>query len=225
MSTEGWHPPGTPDGWVLPTQGAVARGPESIRALAHPLRLKILSILDKEDEVTATRCAQLTGESAASCSFHLRQLEKYGYVERAEVRGKERPWRAAKGGFSVQPDLEVPGSVEAAKAFAQLYFRQVFDELTDWVGKIEHDQPEWLYASTQTSSIFWATSAELHELSREIEQLTHRFAGRGADPAKRPPGARRAHFFGATHADVPEQPDVFEKPGPPETPGTPEEQA
>lgn len=203
MSTEGWHPPGVPAGRFLPVQGAVARGPESIRALAHPLRLRILSILDREDEVTATRCAQLTGESAASCSFHLRQLEKYGYVERAEARGKERPWRSAKGGYSVQPDLEVPGSVEAAKAFAQLYLRQVFDELSDWVGKVELDDPEWLYATTQTSSHLWATSEELHELSREIERLTDRFAGRSDDPAKRPPGARRAHLFAATHADVP----------------------
>lgn len=208
MSTQQWHPPGTPEGWTVPAEGAVARGPESIRALAHPLRLRILAILDRREEVTATECARLTGESAASCSFHLRQLEKYGYVERAEARGKERPWRARS--FSVQPDPQVAGSTEAAQAFAELYLRQVFDDLVSWVRGVDQDSPEWLFATTQSKSSFWATSDELYQLSREIEQLTDRFAGRSTDPGLRPPGARRAYFFGATHADHPT----------PEDPGT-----
>jgi hypothetical protein len=41
-----------------------------------------------------TRCAELLGESQASCSFHLRQLAKYGFVEEAQPASwRERPWR------------------------------------------------------------------------------------------------------------------------------------
>ena len=53
----------------------------SMRALAHPLRLRLLEYLALRGPLTATQCAELVGESPASCSFHLRQLAKYGFVE------------------------------------------------------------------------------------------------------------------------------------------------
>src|SRR5690606_30942861 len=58
--------------------------PARLRALAHPIRLRLIEELGDLGEATATDCARRVGESVASCSFHLRQLEKYGYVERAE---------------------------------------------------------------------------------------------------------------------------------------------
>ena len=54
--------------------------PERVRALAHPLRLALLDFLEDGGEATATRCAEATGESVASCSFHLRILAKYGFM-------------------------------------------------------------------------------------------------------------------------------------------------
>ena len=69
--------------------------PERIRALAHPLRLALLEYLDDVGEATATQCAKHTGESVANCSFHLRLLARYGFIEPAEQRGRERPWRRA----------------------------------------------------------------------------------------------------------------------------------
>ena len=94
----------------------VATDPATIRALAHPLRLRILALLDDEGEVTATRCAEVTGESVASCSFHLRMLAKYGYVEAADRRGKERPWRSVGRGRQAKGDPHVPESLHAAGA-------------------------------------------------------------------------------------------------------------
>jgi hypothetical protein len=41
-----------------------------LRALAHPLRWKLFDIVFREGTATATRCAELTGESVASCSYH-----------------------------------------------------------------------------------------------------------------------------------------------------------
>ena len=67
--------------------------PQRIRALTHPLRLELMDVLAEEGAATATRCAELTGESVASCSFHLRMLAKYGYIEPAERTGREKPWR------------------------------------------------------------------------------------------------------------------------------------
>src|SRR5258705_13282349 len=66
----------------------------ALRALAHPLRWQLIDLLGREQTATATRCAQLTGESVASCSYHLGILAKYGYIaEAAGGRGREKPWQ------------------------------------------------------------------------------------------------------------------------------------
>src|SRR5260370_30464032 len=69
--------------------------PRALRALAHPIRLALLGMLRSEGLLTATRAGELLGESSASCSFHLRQLAKYGLVEEARGgQGRQPPWRA-----------------------------------------------------------------------------------------------------------------------------------
>jgi hypothetical protein len=70
--------------------------PKALRALAHPARWQLVDLLGSEGTATATRCAEVLGESVASCSYHLRMLAKYGYIEEAPGRaGKEKPWRLA----------------------------------------------------------------------------------------------------------------------------------
>lgn len=193
-----------------PTSGArlagpTASSPSQIKALTHPLRLRILGLFDSEPELTATQCARLTGESVASCSFHLRQLEKYGFVVRGEARGKERPWRSV-GGFSVIPDLADPGALDAAQALGRLHLAGEFQRLLAWVDGAGSEDPSWFYASTQTSASFWATREELDALSREVERLSEGFSGRSAHPELRPDGARLCRLFAAANADL--VPDV-----------------
>lgn len=57
--------------------------PRQLRALAHPLRLDLIETLAALGPSTAAQCARELGQTQASCSFHLRQLAKYGYVEEA----------------------------------------------------------------------------------------------------------------------------------------------
>ena len=70
--------------------------PKALRALAHPIRWKLIDLLDSEDTATATRCSEVLGESVASCSYHLGILGKYGYTEMVPGQpGREKPWRLA----------------------------------------------------------------------------------------------------------------------------------
>ena len=65
-----------------------------MRAMAHPTRIELMELVAREGELTATRAAELLGLSPANCSFHLRQLAKYGFVEEAPpVPGRVRTWR------------------------------------------------------------------------------------------------------------------------------------
>ena len=57
----------------------------SLRALAHPVRLQILSLLTGT-QLSATEIAQEIGVSQANASYHLRQLLSVGQVEVVEER-------------------------------------------------------------------------------------------------------------------------------------------
>lgn len=69
-------------------------GPSALRGLAHPLRVKILDLLGTHGSLTASGLGELLGESSGSTSYHLRQLEKHGFVREVEGKGtaRERWW-------------------------------------------------------------------------------------------------------------------------------------
>lgn len=164
--------------------------PARLRALAHPLRLQLFDIFTEREEVTATECAQILGESAASCSFHLRTLEKYGFIERAPGRGREKPWRAVAHSWDMRPDPEQPGSLRAAQELAVLGLDSEWQRTRAFFAQADAEEDRWVQASTFTRSSFWATEDELAQLSRDLQDITDRFAGRAADPSMRPPGSR-----------------------------------
>ena len=175
--------------------------PVRIRALAHPLRLQIFDILTERNEITATECAQLLGESAASCSFHLRMLEKYGFAERAPARGREKPWRAAARSWDMRPE---PGSIGSTRAFQELAVLGLdaeWERIRGYFANADQESDEWVQASTFTRSTFWATAEELAQLSRDLQEITERFAGRSADPSKRPEGARFARMVAVANPE------------------------
>lgn len=70
--------------------------PRALRALAHPLRGRLLGALRLDGPSTATHLGYRLGESSGSTSYHLRQLAAYAFVEDmpGEGNGRERWWRA-----------------------------------------------------------------------------------------------------------------------------------
>jgi len=85
-------PPGTP-----PLARSIdVQDPRALRALAHPLRGRLLGVLRLDGPSTATQLGYRLGESSGSTSYHLRQLAAYGFVEDmpGEGNGRERWWRA-----------------------------------------------------------------------------------------------------------------------------------
>lgn len=186
--------------------------PARVRALAHPVRLALLDLLGRVPEATATECAEEVGESVASCSFHLRMLEKYGYIERAASRGREKPWRLVVRSWEAPPNPEVDGSVAASASLAELIVQREAARVRAWLSQAQRGElaPEWVQATTVSSATFWATSAELEELRRELLSIVSRFDGREDHPEQRPEGARRSYLFTTLN---PERVTVDEAPG------------
>ncbi len=186
--------------------------PERIRALAHPLRLALLGYLDDVGEATATQCAKHTHETVANCSFHLRVLARYGFIEPAAPRGRERPWRLVEKRQLFSPDESVPGSVHAVVEFAEIAVRQEADRFIDFLRE-RADRADEL--SGQRASVvlnresYWATPDEADQLHEAIAALIEPYLARAADPSSRPAGARLMRWFSTSHPDLayPETPD------------------
>ena len=53
----------------------------AIRALSHPLRVRLLDLLRFDGPSTATLLARRVGESSGATSYHLRQLARHGFIE------------------------------------------------------------------------------------------------------------------------------------------------
>lgn len=177
--------------------------PERIRALAHPVRLALLDHLEDVEDATATQCAEAVGESVASCSFHLHTLARYGFIEPAPRRGRERPWRSAvRGGMDVRPSQEAPGSRRAVAELAGLQVLRHAERVRAYLATLPEEGEEWVQASTVTSTTFWATAEELARFSEHLQAVAGEwFGGREANPSARPEGARRAHMFATTNPE------------------------
>ena len=101
------------------------RDPRVLRAIAHPVRGRILTELDAHGSLRAADVAQLLGIPANQASFHLRSLAKFGLVEEdpgAARDKRDRVWRATEAaGFDVSiGEIEkMPGGRAASKLFRQ----------------------------------------------------------------------------------------------------------
>jgi DNA-binding transcriptional ArsR family regulator len=182
-----------------------ANDPERIRALAHPLRLALLEFLDDTGEATATECAKHTGESVANCSFHLRLLARYGFIEPAEPRGRERPWRPSPHREMFTPDDSVPGSIRAVVELAEVAARQGIEGFVDFLRERESRADELSgrsLPSSMTKDTFWATPEETAVLMQAVGDLFEPFVARATDPAARPAGALLMRWFATSHPDL-----------------------
>jgi DNA-binding transcriptional ArsR family regulator len=177
--------------------------PKALRALAHPIRLRLVGLLRVHGQLTATQASQLLGESSASCSFHLRQLAKYGLVEEAGGgQRRERPWRATAM-FTDWPDVaEDPKVAEAADMLSGVIAEQWFEHLMRWIEARPDEPDEWQQAAMFGDIALYVTTGELAELDKRIRDLLDVYLDRQLRPELRPPGARLVTFVRLAHPFV-----------------------
>jgi DNA-binding transcriptional ArsR family regulator len=175
--------------------------PKELRALAHPVRFALIDLL-AEGPMTASQCAARLGETPANCSYHLRQLAKYGHVHPAEGgRGRERYWKAREEAISIADDG--PGGHAAAKAVAQAVDAYRFGQWSQFVDKRDAEPAEWRKASLSTDIVSWLTADELRALTDGLYALFAPYTGRHHDSSRRPEGARAVRFFAYAYPGAP----------------------
>ena len=166
--------------------------PRALRAYAHPTRLALAALLRRDGPQTATQAAKAIGESVASCSFHLRQMAKYGLVEQAEGgRGREKPWRATAMFTDWDPaGPDDPVAAAAAQALELALAEQYFELTARWLAAQPEEPAEWREAAQFGDTLLYLTAAELRELGAKMQSLVRPYTGRLEDPGARPAGSR-----------------------------------
>ncbi|WP_093660114.1 winged helix-turn-helix domain-containing protein [Streptomyces radiopugnans] len=161
--------------------------PRSLRALAHPLRIRILDALHEYGPATASRLADRLDESSGATSYHLRQLAAHDFVEEDTARGtaRERWWRATQrgtrlddiGGIDRHPDPEVRGALsllmhETATRHAR--------DLNTWLGTMRDWPEEWREASDLSSFTLRLTPELAGELNTRLHELVESYREKAA---------------------------------------------
>jgi predicted ArsR family transcriptional regulator len=161
-----------------------------MRALSHPVRIALMEMLTIDGPMTATEVGERIGESPTTCSFHLRQLAKYGFVEEAGGgKGRARPWRMT----SIGHNIPTPGDAEsevAADALMRIARSRMLARLETWLETQITYPRKWRVAASESEYVFYLTAEELKQLNDELlAMLRPRFLERLTDPSKRPPGS------------------------------------
>lgn len=168
--------------------------PLAIRALAHPVRLELHSLLGQAGPLTAAEAARRLGISQALASHHLRQLAKYDFVEPAPGKdNRERPWRTASTSQSWRDADLSPEASAAADVLEQLIAERALSNLEQWQEQRKNEPPEWRDHAGIGNTGIYLTAEELAELDEQITALLMRYVDERPidDKSTRPPGSRR----------------------------------
>ena len=171
--------------------------PTALKAFTHPLRMAIFSELGRHGSATASQLARTLGESSGQTSYHLRQLERHGFVEDdpEHTGGRERWWRAV--GFTLGDGAlqEHPETLQ----FYDLVIRHTIAEraaaLTSWLDQLDPAATE--EAGLLSQSSLELTDDEARRLGEELTALLRSYSDLARDRAQ-PAHVRRYRV----HADV-----------------------
>ncbi len=169
---------------------------QTMRALTHPVRIALIEALGMGGAMTATQLGEQIGESPTTCSFHLRQLAKYGFVEEAGGgKGRARPWKMTSIGMHIRghgdPETEI-----AAAALGRLVTDRQIARYQAWQRSSASYPRQWRKAAGSNEWILYLTPDELEQLNDElIAAIIPRFRDRFTDPSKRPPDALRVEYL------------------------------
>jgi DNA-binding transcriptional ArsR family regulator len=170
---------------------------DQLRALSHPLRLRMLEVL-REGPATASALGRRLGESSGATSYHLRALAKAGVVEEDERGSKRERWWRRVDSFTLVSralpaalDPAEAAAIEAALARIDAFFLDRDDEaLRRWSDQRDSLGREWQDASMLGNWPVLATPEEVKALwtlvITEIDKLRR-------SPADAPEGAAEVH--------------------------------
>jgi DNA-binding transcriptional ArsR family regulator len=174
---------------------------DSLRALSHPVRIALVEALALHGPLTATEVGAIIGESPTTCSFHLRQLARYDFVEEAGGgKGRARPWRMTSVGMRSSSNNDDPEAALASRVLGQLFRERQLRRYRTWL-ETEGSYPEaWRRSAWDVEFLLHVTPEELAAFGEEMATLLMaRFGERLQDPSVRPAGSAPVEMLAFTY--------------------------
>lgn len=166
----------------------------ALKALAHPLRVRIFDLLASQGPQTASSLAAMVGETSGSTSYHLRALAAHDLIREVPDRGtaRERWWERPKGRIDMPgPDETMsPANRAAAQIVTAEFFRLRHETLMEYLNRPMSDVPEqWRDVGLTMTTHLDMTPAQVMDLRGEIEALVEsaieRFRGQTGPDVRR----------------------------------------
>jgi DNA-binding transcriptional ArsR family regulator len=181
-----------------PTQPREVRDVDELRALAHPMRQRILRHLHDSGPATSTTLARDLGENSGITSYHLRLLAEHDFVREVSARGqgRERWWEASprqvripREGLSIEAQAEASGLrpaawADALKGFDR--FRAARGAMGEW------GRGTWVWGRTTLT----LTREQAVQFIADQQKLIRRY-----QRDTTPPGARTVVFASVTYPE------------------------
>lgn len=155
-------------------ESAVVADLAALKGLAHPIRVRALGELRRSGPATASELGRALGESSGTLSYHLRQLERFGFVADDVARdARERRWRAVHEMTTLPRGLAVtPEGAAALDVVKSVQQRQLLEQLA--AARQGLEEP-----TAHSDYLLDLDVEDLDELSREIGDVVMRYRDRG----------------------------------------------
>ncbi|GAB3840091.1 ArsR/SmtB family transcription factor [Kribbella italica] len=156
-----------------------------LRALAHPMRNRIVGLLRIHGPQTATTLAGRLGVNTGATSYHLRQLAEAGLVEDDESRGnaRDRWWKASHQSTEFDAAALLQTEPELTMGFlhgvGQTYAENMFRAINGW----QTLEPEWREATMLSDWAFHLTPDQAKALNGELLAVFEKYRTDLTQPA------------------------------------------
>ncbi|MFG3045678.1 ArsR/SmtB family transcription factor [Streptomyces sp. NPDC048241] len=156
----------------------------TLKALAHPLRMKLYRALCVADRATASQLAEQVDEAVSLVSYHLRKLAEHGLIEEPAAQGadgRERWWQPASAGVSVRDRdfRDAPEKAAAHLAATRLFHEQRAEMYRHYLDERPLWSAEWNAAAPDSESLLRLTAGELDDLRAELTALAKKYDEKG----------------------------------------------
>ncbi|WP_188191346.1 ArsR/SmtB family transcription factor [Nonomuraea sp. SYSU D8015] len=157
---------------------------DTLKALGHPLRMKLYRALKVAGTATASHLADQVDEAVSLVSYHLRKLAAHGLIEEAEGSGgdaRERWWKPAAATLTTRDEdfRDAPERAAVHAAVTRMHTRQQHELLEEFLDTQPTWGDAWRSAAFTSEHLMSLTADELSRFAEELRELAEKWRAHG----------------------------------------------